>query len=383
MKENSKKKSPERPSKYIIVDTIKDQEKLCDGILSEMNAISGLSYEFWGNFIEYIKIFPKQMVSFLMPKYLKSIRERWGESIFREEIFTKDLALSVDANSGEQHKNIANQMRKKFYYQNLENLIIEDLNMFPKPEYHPIIFEEIYIKPAISPKNIKKFKPMLNTIKYNTNTLLSEREHLFVLVHGFQGTSFDMRLLKDNLSLLHPNALFLCSSSNEDSTDGNINDMGRNLAQEVKGFIQEYCTGDSPKKISFVGHSLGGIIIRTALPHLKQYESKMHSFISLSSPHLGYMYNTSKLIDAGIWILKRWKKSECLQQLSMSDANNLEETFLFRLSQYEGLNWFSNIGLVSSYQDQYVPFESARIQKCEKNHTFNKYFIINKRFSLL
>ena len=332
-----------------------------------MNVISGLSYEFWGHFLEYIRLFPRQIVSYLSPKYLKAIKERWGESIFREEILTHDLALSIDSKAGEQHKIIASQMRKKFYYQNLETLTIEDLNMFPKPEYHPIVFEEIYRKGGPnSPKSHKKCRTVVN---FNSNQMLQDRDHLFVLVHGFQGTSFDMRLLKDNLSLLHPNALFLCSAANEDCTDGDINDMGRNLANEVRGFIGEWCSGDSPKKISFVGHSLGGVIIRTALPHLKQFESKMHSFISLSSPHLGYMYNASKLIDAGIWILKRWKKSRCLQQLSMSDAENLEETFLFRLAQYEGLNWFTNIGLISSYQDQYVPFESARIQKCHQNNT--------------
>ena len=330
-----------------------------------MNKISGLCYEHWLYFIEFIKLFPHQMSHYLLPKYLRSIRERWGESIFREEIPTNDLALAIDSNAGEQHKLISTQMRKQFHYQNLENLIIEDLNMFPKSEYHPIIFEEIYIKAMNSPI-AKKHVKCKKSIVFKTNAL-ADREHLFVLVHGFQGTSFDMRLLKDNLSLLHPNALFLCSSCNEDCTDGDINEMGKNLAYEVKGYIQEWCAGDSPKRISFVGHSLGGVIIRTALPHLKQFEAKMHSFITLSSPHLGYMYNTSKLIDAGIWILKRWKKSLCLQQLSMSDKEALEETFLFKLAGNEGLNWFSNIGLMSSYQDQYVPFESARIQKCQSN----------------
>jgi len=296
------------------------------------------------------------------------MKERWGESIFREEVPTNEFALAIEANAGEQHKIIASQMRKKFYYQNLEKLVIEDLNMFPKPEYHPIIFEQIYClnssKAFHKPSNLKA---TINNNKLNLNAMLLDREHLFILVHGFQGTSFDMRLLKDNLSLLHPNALFLCSSSNEDCTDGDINEMGKNLAFEIKSFIQEWCTGESPKKISFVGHSLGGVIIRAALPLLKQYEQRMHSFITLSSPHLGYMYNSSKLVDAGIWILKRWKKSFCLQQLSMSDTENLEESFLFKLSQQEGLNWFTNIGLISSYQDQYVPFESARIQKCHSN----------------
>ena len=35
--------------------------------------------------------------------------------------------------------------------------------------------------------------------------------HLFVLCHGFQGNSGDMRLLKNNLSLAHPEAIFLSS----------------------------------------------------------------------------------------------------------------------------------------------------------------------------
>lgn len=54
---------------------------------------------------------------------------------------------------------MAKSLRKKFYYQNLESLNvnffqwmylifcfkIEDLNMFPKAEIHPIIFDEVYI----------------------------------------------------------------------------------------------------------------------------------------------------------------------------------------------------------------------------------------------
>ena len=47
----------------------------------------------------------------------------------------------------------------------------------------------------------------------------------------------------------------------------------------------------------------------------------------------------------------------------MTDEKTIEETFLYKLSQKPGLNWFQNIGLVSSYQDQYVPFESARMEK--------------------
>lgn len=57
-------------------------------------------------------------------------------------------------------------------------------------------------------------------------------------------------------------------------------------------------------KISFIGHSLGGLIIRSALPHLVEYKDYMHGFMTLGSPHLGYMYNSHSLINAGMWVLK-------------------------------------------------------------------------------
>jgi len=34
----------------------------------------------------------------------------------------------------------------------------------------------------------------------------------------------------------------------------------------------------------------------------------MKLFVTLSSPHLGYINNGNKLIGAGIWILQKWKK---------------------------------------------------------------------------
>ena len=51
--------------------------------------------------------------------------------------------------------------------------------------------------------------------------------------------------------------------------------------------------------------------------------------MSLGSPHLGYMYNKNKLIDAGVWFLKKWRNSKSLTQLSMTDKTNIEETCLF------------------------------------------------------
>jgi hypothetical protein len=61
------------------------------------------------------------------------------------------------------------------------------------------------------------------------------------------------------------------------------------------------------------------------------------------------MYKSSGIFKAGMWVLKKWKKSACLTQLSMTDNKDLEKTTLFELSKCEGFNWFKQIILVSSF----------------------------------
>jgi len=143
-------------------------------------------------------------------------------------------------------------------------------------------------------------------------------------------------------------------------------EMGERLALEVKKYVTEFCPGNNLAKISFVAFSLGGLIARAAFPHLDHLKNKFYTFVSLSSPHLGYMYNSNKLFDTGMWFLKKWNKSKSLAQLSMSDNDKFEECCLFKMSEWPGINWFENIVLVCSNQDQYVPFDSARIQICKE-----------------
>lgn len=128
-----------------------------------------------------------------------------------------------------------------------------------------------------------------------------------------------MRLFKDNIALRHPEAMFLCSMQNQEDTEGDIEEMGEKLAKEITEYIEEWCPTNALGRISFIGHSMGGLIIRASLKHLTDLKEKMHLFISLSTPHLGYMYNSNRIVDAGIWLLKKWRKSKCLQQLTMSD----------------------------------------------------------------
>ena len=53
---------------------------------------------------------------------------------------------------------------------------------------------------------------------------------LVVLCHGYQGSSYDMTLIKRWIQQQLPDAYYLTSKSNEGDTDGDIKIMGQNLA---------------------------------------------------------------------------------------------------------------------------------------------------------
>jgi hypothetical protein len=341
--------------------SIRDASQVANEILLEINQLAGYIYPLLYNIIELLKQYPRTVCAFLQQDYNRILRERWSESIFQEKRITDNFAVSIDPKLGKNHKSIAKRRRSNDYYKSLEPLPVQDNSLFPKTSIHPILFEELFIKPGVDERNLELWdSSWLSTLMIPRSR--NKGIHVFVLVHGFQGSAFDVRLIKNNISMLRPDALFLCSNSNEQETEGDIEEMGRRLSDEVYRFIRDWCPGNSLARISFIGHSLGGLIIRSALPHLHTIKDKMHLYISFSSPHLGYMQNSSKLVNAGIWVLKKLKKSHCLKQLSMTDNPNPRQTLLYKLSQLEGMEWFSHVALVSSWQDQYAPFESARIE---------------------
>ena len=304
--------------------------------------------------IETLRQSPTKICYSLMLRYNDMMKDRWGESIFRTAVHLEDFCVCGSENTSKNHKKVAKRVRRSEYYQNMERPSIYIHSYFPLPDYHPILFLDISSK---VPENQLLWRPQW--VSYmNTH---DKSVHLIVFVHGFQGNSFDLRLIRNNIAMCRPNAYMMCSSKNEEHTEGDIATMGERLAREVERFIRDWCPNGSIDKISFVGHSLGGIIIRAALPYLQDLAPKFHFFMTFSTPHIGYMYNSSVLVDAGMWIIKKWKKSLCMKQLSMTDYDNVYDCFLYGLSKLQGIEWFKHIAFVGSVQDNYAPFESARI----------------------
>ncbi|NIG59238.1 hypothetical protein BU61_2578 [Pontoporia blainvillei] len=183
----------------------------------------------------------------------------------------------------------------------------------------------------------------------------------------YSWNSADLRLVKTFIELGLPGGKldFLMSEKNQMDTFADFDTMTDRLLDEIIQHIRLYNLSIS--RISFIGHSLGNIIIRSVLtrPRFRYYLSKLHTFLSLSGPHLGTLYNNSTLVSTGLWLMQKLKKSGSLLQLTFRDNADLRKCFLYQLSQKTGLQYFKNVVLVASPQDRYVPFHSARIEMCK------------------
>lgn len=217
------------------------------------------------------------------------------------------------------------------------------------------LFYEISLAKSLQGMELEKMKTKLK-FPYE------ERNMLVVLCHGFQGSSYDMKIIQRGVKEALPLAEYLLSTCNECDTDTDIDQMGQKLAEEIRKYIRREGLPEREIILNFVGHSMGGIIARACLKYIPEYHGRLGFYCSLSSPHLGYNHGTDGMIKAGLWIMRKvMKETKSLDQLSMSDSDKPEDTFLYHLSKTGHLKDFSKVILISSAEDSYVPWHSARI----------------------
>uniref|UniRef100_A0A0E0MCU2 DUF676 domain-containing protein n=1 Tax=Oryza punctata TaxID=4537 RepID=A0A0E0MCU2_ORYPU len=209
-----------------------------------------------------------------------------------------------------------------------------------------------------------------------------EQHVMVVPQHGSSnrlGHHLDLRLIRNQWILRDPGAECLLSQTNEDRTCGDFKEMGRRLSNEVVAFLKRKIDrysrngGCRDLKLSFVGHSIGNIIIRSALaePKMQPFLKNLYTYMSISGPHLGYWYSSNSLFNSGLWLMKRLKGVQCMHQLTFSDEQDPQNTFFYKLCKLKTLDNFKNIILVSSPQDGYVPYHSARIDFCPASSSDN------------
>lgn len=332
---------------------------ISSSILEYIKVVSRYSRSLFDLLLLALQDHPWEVAVLLKEKYLKRMREIAADAIFREMHRWNEAEALLSPSIAYMHKKAAQYRRSDAYFSSPSRHLIADIMICPKPQSHPILFDEAFASNSRPPSNSPHSSPFPPQKR--------KKRHLVVLVHGFGGTAFDVRMLKNHIYQEYPEVMIHSAHANEEEgTHGDILIMGGKLATEVQTYIAEYFPKNSLQKLSFIGHSMGGLIIRAALPLLADWKQKLHFYVSLSTPHLGYLHKTSKFIDFGICLLKLFKSSLSLSQLTLKDCKDKRMCALYSLSTFKGLEWFHHVFLFGSAQDAYAPLESARVQISEE-----------------
>eukprot|EP00667_Euglena_gracilis_P011314 EG_transcript_11553 len=145
----------------------------------------------------------------------------------------------------------------------------------------------------------------------------------FLLVHGNHGHAAQFDYWVEQISLRFPDALCLASSVNEHTrTHDGLLMLGGRLVGEVSEFLEDRGLSTAPLSLVAIGHSLGGLILRAALPELLKAHPALQpvSYFSLQTPHLG-----SRRPHGGSWFqhTKRYVVHNVLDRFNAETGQEL------------------------------------------------------------
>ncbi|XP_022879116.1 putative lipase ROG1 isoform X2 [Olea europaea var. sylvestris] len=208
----------------------------------------------------------------------------------------------------------------------------------------------------------------------------NQKNHLIVMVNGIIGSAQNWRYAAKQFVKAYPSDVVVhCSESNSSMlTFDGVDVMGTRLADEVISVVAHY---PNLQKISFVGHSLGGLIARYAIARLYQQdlsgkpgkengeceresnrsfaEEKSKdkiaglepvNFITFATPHLGSrghkqvpvfcgLYSMEKVASRASWLLGRTGK-----HLFLTDSDDGKPPLLLQMvNDTEDLKFISSL----------------------------------------
>eukprot|EP01132_Coremiostelium_polycephalum_P002542 gene2542-3145_t len=122
----------------------------------------------------------------------------------------------------------------------------------------------------------------IDSTSNGTTTNNKHYNHLVVTQHGLHGGKTDFNFIRDRLIEKYENKGVIVVATHK-----GIDKCGILAAEEIEDLCEKY----QPTIITFIGHSLGGLILRFAIGVLykKGFFDKVmpDQYISLSSPHCG------------------------------------------------------------------------------------------------
>lgn len=132
------------------------------------------------------------------------------------------------------------------------------------------------------------------------------------------------------------------------------------VSVELKAFLIQNNYHIKIKSLSFIGFSMGGLIIRACLPYLPECSDRLGFLMTFNTPHLGVSFKTTSMSDIGLWIINKFvKRDSSIKQIAMGDKKDLRDCYLYLLSKSEYMGLFKYVILVGSQGDSYVKSDSC------------------------
>lgn len=91
-------------------------------MIFEINLLAGKMLILQHKLIEVMKVSPRFITEYLHYEYNDKMRDKWGDSVFRNVVATEDFALPSEENIGETHKKFAKTRRANILFSGMESL---------------------------------------------------------------------------------------------------------------------------------------------------------------------------------------------------------------------------------------------------------------------
>jgi len=160
-----------------------------------------------------------------------------------------------------------------------------------------------------------------------------------ILIHGLKRSSLSMKKLEKHFSKLE----YIVLNFNYPSSKFKIGKLSKNY---LKPFIEKNCN-DKKKKINFITHSLGGILLRYFLANNKL--KQLNKIVMLAPPNKGSKYADffSKIKLANMIM------GPALKQLK-TDKNSIPNKIITKQT--------NKIGIIAGKFDDKVPADFAKLK---------------------
>lgn len=295
----------------------------------EIKRFSGLLIHLWLVWSEILRVNSKQLLEFYKRQHEDTldqlsqtctisrvqIVEKYSLNDFGDEM-GKNSDLAKEIRNSEEYLfnskvwNDQKVVSKRITKESCHQVVLFEEFSLNRIRFCPEMFNLIEIERQFR----EKYSPLkdyfsLSPINLNQGTTSNSesdqfpsRKHLVFMVHGMQGSPADLVLLKSFLQYKNPDIMvYICEGHTESKEEESIQELSAKVCDEILLFLvsfEEYHI-NTDYMISFLGFSLGGILIREFLSKLHEYKEKMLTYMSVSTPHLGTGTSNSTIFNFG------------------------------------------------------------------------------------